>query len=195
MIKGILQSVYNGSAQRHKARFSELAFATPEMRNRKKLGEYLKLLVNELGWLEKREELKTSPYVPRRTRPDRKWVESWYYLTDKGRTFISLFPPQEEEEENNKKERGPKRAGLFAIKAILENAEGGVFSFSTLASTTNGASNRKNLLAYLTLLCDELGWLKRKKGVWTKLQLYDITEKGRSFLDLFHKDSEKEENA
>lgn len=177
MIKGILENVHRGT---HRARFSELALSTPEMRNRKKLGEYLKFLV-EIGWLERRGEQRESPYNLTSRRASREWVESWYYLTEKGETLLSLFPEA--------KGSVIKRPGLFAIKAILEKAEGGVFSFSTLAKLITGARNRKNLLIYLNFLCDELGWLERREVVWTKLRLYDVTEKGRSFLDLFPKDS------
>ncbi len=161
-----------------KQKFSELAFATPEIRNCKKLKEYLDFLVNDLGWLEVREEVKKSPYNPRRTRPIARWKVSYYYLTDKGSTFLSLFPSAEEEEIDNdegelteelrlekKQEAGIKRPVLYTVRGILEEAEGGVFNFSDLAKIAEGASNRKNLSGYLKLLRDELCWVGRKKRI------------------------------
>lgn len=196
MIKGILESVYKGSGYNHRARYSELAACTPELRNRKRLGEYLKLLTEDLGWLEKKEELTSSAYNPMSRSQTKRWYESWYHLTPKGSTFVSLFPQEvssttdtdqasSDEAKIPISKRVMKRPGLYAIKSILENAKLGFFSFSDLAEITEGASNRKNLVAYLKLLCDELGWMERKKQLWTHTPTYSVTQLGQSFLDLF----------
>lgn len=196
VIKGILESVYKGTGYNHRARYSELATCTPEIRNRKRLGEYLNLLTEDLGWLEKKEELTSSVYNPISRSQRKKWYESWYYLTPKGTTFISLFPQEVSSTTDNDRatsdedkilisKRVLKRPGLYAIKSILENTKLGFFSFSDLADITEGSSNRKNLLAYLKLLCDELGWMERKKQLRTHTPIYSLTQLGQSFLSLF----------
>jgi hypothetical protein len=87
-----------------------------------------------------------------------------------------------------------KRPGLFAVRAILENATGGWGKFSNLVITTPGVRNRRDFAAYLRLL-EKLGWLEPKemklpngRGSWKTWRLYETTEKGRAFLDLFPKE-------
>ena len=84
-----------------------------------------------------------------------------------------------------------KRPGLFAVRAILENAKGGWGNFSSLAGTTLGVQNRRDFSAYLRLL-EKLGWLERDKLTlpdgrrgWRVWRFYELTAKGRAFLDLF----------
>lgn len=197
VIKGILESVYKGSGYSHRARYSELANYTPELRNRKDLGEYLRLLTEELGWLERREESASSAYNPRSRSERKRWYESWYYLTPKGSSFLSLFPqatyPEGQDsslDEGKVTSSALKRPGLFAIKSILENAKLGYFGFSDLADISTGASNRKNLQAYLKLLCDKLGWMERKRHLWKSTSYYSVTQLGQSFLELFEEKKE-----
>ncbi len=119
MIKGILESVDKGKD--HRARFLEIAIYTPELRNRKRLDAYLKLLVEELGWLEKKEQVQKTRRNPlNQNYRYRQWIVSWYSLTDLGSTFLELFPaprveghrveeeeerlPSPEEQEKNWKE-------------------------------------------------------------------------------------------
>ncbi len=90
-----------------------------------------------------------------------------------------------------------KRPGLFAVKAILENTRKSWPRFSILVASTEGVSNRRDYRAYLKLLTD-LGWIRiRKISLATskhyskKVPLYEVTEKGLEFLDLFPKDGEK----
>ncbi len=100
VIRGILQNVNKGID--HKARFHELATCTPELRNRGKLIQYLKLLVDELGWLEKKGEVRSTPWNPAsRNYRHRRWTVSWYHITHLGKSFLELFPTPEltEEEE------------------------------------------------------------------------------------------------
>ena len=110
---------------------------------------------------------------------------------------------QEKEKEKEKKEitlHTLKRPGLFAVKAILENAKGGWGRFSDLAATTEGVRNRRDYLAYIRLLT-RLGWLETrgidmpstdlKRGPKASLY-YDVTAKGQAFLDSFPKKEERE---
>ena len=89
-----------------------------------------------------------------------------------------------------------KRPGLFAARAILENAKSGCEKFSSLVITTPGVRNRSDFAAYVRLL-EKLGWLELKvmnlpngRGGWKTWRLYETTEKGNTFLDLFPKDFE-----
>lgn len=90
VIRGILESVNKGID--HRARFKELATCTPELLNRGKLIQYLKLLVDELGWLEKKDEVRSTPWNPAsRSYHQRQWTVSWYHLTPLGNSFLELF--------------------------------------------------------------------------------------------------------
>ena len=87
-----------------------------------------------------------------------------------------------------------KRPGLFAARAILENAKGGWGKFSDLVSTTSGVRNRRDFAAYVRLL-EKLGWLELQemklpngRGGWKTWRFYEATDKGRAFLDLFPKE-------
>lgn len=93
-----------------------------------------------------------------------------------------------------------KRPGLFAVKAILENAGSGWGKYSDLVETTNGVRNRRDFAAYIRLL-EKLGWIKLNKltvptkgSRWRSFRFYEMTEKGKVFLDLFPKDEKAEEN-
>jgi len=91
IIRGILEGV-NRSVD-HKARFLEIATCTPELRNRKKMLAYLKLLVEELGWLERKEQVERTRWNPIKTNyRNRRWTVSWYSLTTSGKKFLELFP-------------------------------------------------------------------------------------------------------
>ncbi len=89
VIRGILDNVVRGND--HTARFQDLAKCTPELRNRMKLLQYLKLLVTDLGWLEI-EGVKMSRTNPTRRRRERHWKLSRYRITDLGKSFLQLFP-------------------------------------------------------------------------------------------------------
>lgn len=89
VIKGILETIQK--SPNHQARFSLISYATPELRNKKKLKGYLSLLL-ELDWLRKENGMMTTPYNPLKKAPSSKRVEMWYSLTDKGRAFLELFP-------------------------------------------------------------------------------------------------------
>ncbi len=87
-----------------------------------------------------------------------------------------------------------KRPGLFAIRAILENARGGWGKFSDLVETTDGVRNRRDFAAYIRLL-EKLGWLESKEQAmpsreseWKTFLFYEITDKGKAFLALFPKE-------
>ncbi len=99
VIEGILQSVNKGI--NHRARFQEIAKCTPELRNRGKLVQYLKLLVDELGWLEKKDEVNSTPWNPARNFRRRRWTVSWYTITTLGKSFLELFPAKAVEEEED----------------------------------------------------------------------------------------------
>ncbi len=91
VVKGILECVNKGKGC--KARFQEIARSTPELRNRAKLTQYLKLLVNDLWWLEKRDEIQKTPWNPTKSSfIERRWKVSWYRITDSGRLFLESFP-------------------------------------------------------------------------------------------------------
>jgi hypothetical protein len=95
MIRGILDNVDRGNDRTD--RFQDLAKCTPELRNRMKVLQYLKLLVTDLGWLEM-EGVKMSRSNPTRRRW-RYWKLSRYRITDLGKGL-----PTPEEQERNWKE-------------------------------------------------------------------------------------------
>ncbi len=101
---------------------------------------------------------------------------------------------QEKSEDKASIRRTLKRPGLYAVRAVLENAQIGWANFSSLSEITDGVKNRRDLLAYIRLL-ETFGWIELKKyrmptlrRGWKSLRFYDITEKGRAFLDLFPKE-------
>ncbi len=92
-IRAILLSVDKGSERSQKARFTEIAFCTPELRNRKRITQYLRLLVDELGWLEKKQEARKTRFNPVKNQArHRQWTVSFYCLTESGKAFLELFP-------------------------------------------------------------------------------------------------------
>ena len=103
VINGILESVEMGKG--HRARFQEIARLTPELRNRGKLVQYLKLLIDDLWWLEKKEEIQKTRWNPKKsTYVPRRWNVYWYRVTDRGKLFLELFPHKVE---NDTKEEYP----------------------------------------------------------------------------------------
>jgi hypothetical protein len=115
VIRGIIDTV--DKSIDHRARFGDLARCTPELRNRGKMIQYLKLLVDELGWLEKKDELRsTRRNLVRANRRERQWTVAYYVVTNPGRSFLELFPshrvledeeddlPTPEQQERNWKE-------------------------------------------------------------------------------------------
>ncbi len=89
VIRGLLETVEKSPD--HKERFLTLATCTPELRNRGKLIQYLRLLVEDLGWLEKEEEIRRTSWNPK-AKSLRRWTVYWYSITQAGRTFLELFP-------------------------------------------------------------------------------------------------------
>ncbi|MDG6905563.1 MAG: hypothetical protein JRN20_07255 [Nitrososphaerota archaeon] len=89
VIRGLLETVER--APDHKERFLTLATCTPELQNRGRLIQYLRLLVEDLGWLEKKEETRRTSWTPK-SKSLRRWTVSWYSMTQAGRTFLGLFP-------------------------------------------------------------------------------------------------------
>ena len=115
VIRGIIDTV--DKSIDHRARFDELARCTPELRNRGKMIQYLKLLVDELGWLEKKDELRSTRRNPAgANQRGRQWTVAYYGVTHLGRSFLELFPsprvledekedlPTPEQQERNWKE-------------------------------------------------------------------------------------------
>jgi hypothetical protein len=112
VIRGIIDTV--DKSIDHRARFDELVKCTPELRNRGKMIQYLKLLVDELGWLERKEELRKTRWNPMSlNRRERRWTVAYYCITQLGRSFLELFPtprvleedlPTPEQQEKNWKE-------------------------------------------------------------------------------------------
>ncbi len=96
-----------------------------------------------------------------------------------------------------------KRPNLFVVKGILEfvkdqdeDSKAGLTTYSDFAEFSKGTTkNRRDLAAYLRLLCDDLGWLKREGQQlpsshdggwgWKILKTYVVTAKGKTFLSLF----------
>ena len=60
--------------------------------------------ITVIRWLERNEEVRNTPWNPmRRTRRERRWIEAYYTLSARGRSFLALFPdprvlPDEEED-------------------------------------------------------------------------------------------------
>ena len=103
VIRGILEYVNKGKGC--KARFQEIARSTPELRNRAKLVQYLKLLVEDLWWLEKKEEIQKTPWNPTKSSfIERRWKVSWYRITDSGRLFLESFPKVVDSSEEDRPE-------------------------------------------------------------------------------------------
>ena len=70
------------------------------VRNRKKMAAYLNLLVEELGWLERKEHVERTRWNPRKENcRQRRWTVSWCSITTPGRKFLELFPSPRVEEE------------------------------------------------------------------------------------------------
>ena len=95
-IKALLESI--DKANNHRARFSEIAFATPLVRNRTATSEYLKFL-EDLGWVEWKtveQYVKTFRVAHLREGKMMKNI-GFYNLTDKGRVLLTLFPQTESE--------------------------------------------------------------------------------------------------
>jgi predicted transcriptional regulator len=90
-----------------------------------------------------------------------------------------------------------KRPGLFAIYAILKQMQFVTARYSDLAKSTPGVRNRGDYKSYLELLV-EFAWIKREvrqipsrslRGAlahkWNTVSYYEITNKGKAFLELF----------
>jgi DNA-binding PadR family transcriptional regulator len=98
----------------------------------------------------------------------------------------------------NEKRKTPqttlKRPNALVIKGILEflNEKGleGYQNYSDLIEfSTNTTKNRRDLALYLKLLVD-LKWIRRSRSVGAELMpgdYYELTEKGKKFLELFPK--------
>jgi hypothetical protein len=114
VIRCIIDTIAKSNGQR--VRFDELAKCTPELRNRGKMIQYLKLLVDELGWIDKKDEVRNTRRNMRMNRCDRYWTVAYYGATHLGKSFLTLFPsprvledderdlPTPEQQEKNRKE-------------------------------------------------------------------------------------------
>lgn len=188
-IRGILRNIYD-SPQRF-CKLGQLYFATPELRNRQAISDYLRAL-SRWGFVEKtRVEV-----VPKKYKPGRWSEENVFSLSERGKAFLELFPPSEREEDGSIILReGPlPRPTIETVRKILEtlkdNADLIPASFSYLIDISH--SNRKDLLEYLKLL-KGLGWIKQAPYDpilgRTNSVAYTLTEKGDLFLELVPEDS------
>lgn len=162
------------------ARFSKIAFSTPELRNRKAMKAYLDFL-EEAGLLEKKKEPRTTLFNPYKTRVFKTWDVSVYCLTMSGHAFLRLFP-----QEDNFKTR-MARPNIITIKNLLEEVKD-VHRMGQMFGTLN----RSDLRDYILLLC-RLGWLSVVETNDPEITLYpnrsikslEITDTGNAFLSLF----------
>jgi hypothetical protein len=175
---GIMNNVKNSLSG--EARFSKIAFSTPELRNRKAVKGYLDFL-EEAGLLEKKKEPRTTLFNPYKTRVFKRWDVSVYYLTMAGHAFLRLFP-----QDVNFKTR-MARPNFVTIKNLLEEVKD-VHRLDRMFGTLN----RSDLRDYLLLLC-RLGWLSRVESNDPEISLspnksitsFEITDTGSAFLSLF----------
>ena len=184
-IKLVLEEAHIGFAT-----FGSLA----RRRNRKDTCDYLKLLVQDLGWLKKKQLFASSAEKVDLSRVFKTFAV--YELTEKGRAFLKLFPEEKKIDEtknitpnnNDDDERGTRendteiddkkkslaRPSLFAIWGILHKVDysvGHKVRFAELARCTPELRNRNKMVAYVKFLIDELAWLEAGKE--TKETLYN----------------------
>jgi hypothetical protein len=195
-IKSILKEVDSLSF----ATFGALASA----RKRKDICNYLNLLVRDLGWLSKKKHLFPAHRLRTFTR---------YELTEKGRAFLKLFPPQEEKNEDEQDSKAKENEGrllqrpsLFVILGILnvvKTSPQKKVRFAQLACCTPELRNRNRIVLYLRFLVEELGWLEKREEthstLWNptkntpmkqwKVSFYTLSELGVQFLSLFPRKS------
>jgi hypothetical protein len=162
--------------------------------NRKDTCNYLKLLVQDLGWLKKKQQ----PFASSAEKVDLSRVFKTfavYELTEKGRAFLKLFPEENKMDEteniapsNNDDDeltarekdteiddkKSLARPSLFAIWGILHKVDysvGHKVRFAELARCTPELRNRNKMVAYVKFLIEELAWLEAGKE--TKETLYN----------------------
>ncbi len=170
------------------ANYSDLAKSTLGVRDRGMMKEYLGFFA-QLRFVHER-----TLEVPSKSLKgalEHRWVSSTVYeITPQGKAFLELFPRGEEE-----LDALPSilpRPSFLAVQKILEecaqNSEMRITSFSYLCSDDPPiVANRRNCIRYLKLL-KKLHWLVLKPDpLGLQRDYYDVTDKGRAFLELLPK--------